>query len=88
MVEPRSLATVVGRTMPIGFRLGEMERKVLNAMGSRTPLTAAQVSEISEDPDGLAFIQRLITKLATHGLDLIGRGPPAADGSDTFILRS
>ncbi len=66
-----SLATVVGRTMPVGFQLHERERAVLDALSRERQLTAARVSELSGAGDGHDYMQRLMVKLGSHGLDLV-----------------
>ncbi len=80
------LASTVGHTMPLGFRLSREERAVLNALGDTDKLTARKVAEIAGVPDGVAWMEGLMSKLAEHGLDLV---VPADDvaGEPTYCLR-
>jgi hypothetical protein len=81
----KKLAKMVGRTMPVGFQLSRDERDVLNALGE-APLTARQVAQIAGVPDGVAWMERLMSKLADHGLDLVVPGDDAG-GEPTYVLR-
>lgn len=82
----KTLSRVVGRTMPVGFQLTTAERDVLNALGDAPCLTASRVAEIAGVSDGLVWMERLMSKLAEHGLDLIAPGDDAA-GEPTYVLR-
>jgi hypothetical protein len=70
-LRPSSLATVVGKTMPIGFRISGPERVVLDALSRGGTLTGEQVALMASAPDGHAFMAELIAKLAGHGIDLV-----------------
>jgi hypothetical protein len=80
------LASTVGHTMPLGFRLDREERAVLNALGENDRLTARKVAEIAGVPDGVAWMEGLMSKLAEHGLDLVVPGDDVA-GEPTYCLR-
>jgi hypothetical protein len=79
------LASIVHRTMPLGFRLTAAEREVLNALGLRGELSAAEVAGLAGTGDGQVWMEALMAKLADHGLDLVvaGEGP----GGAVFLLR-
>jgi len=80
------LGRIVGRTMPIGFNLSEPERKVLNQLGKVGRMSAREVGRVADAPDGVAWMEALMIKLANHGLDII---EPAddIDGDPTYTLR-
>jgi hypothetical protein len=83
---PRSLASLVGHTMPLGFRLSDAERDVLNALGKTDALRASQVAELVRVNNPVEWMEELMTKLSEHGLDLIVPGADAA-GEPTYVLR-
>jgi len=80
------LASTVGHTMPLGFRLTREERAVLNALGETDNLTARKVAEIAGVPDGVAWMEQLMSKLSEHGLDLVVPGDDLA-GEPTYCIR-
>jgi hypothetical protein len=81
-----SLARLVGHTMPIGFRLDDAERIVLDALGGKSHLTASEVAALAGVHDGNAWMLALMKKFAALGLDLIAHGPPSG-GEPTYLLR-
>ncbi|RMH39529.1 MAG: hypothetical protein D6689_16315 [Deltaproteobacteria bacterium] len=81
-----ALAQLVGRTMPLGFRLSAAERDVLDALGRAGRLSAAEVADIAACADGAAWMSALIAKLSAHGLDLVVPAD-AAGGEPTYVLR-
>jgi hypothetical protein len=72
--------------MPLGFRLSDTERDVLNALGKSDALTASQVARIAKVASGIEWMEELMNKLADHGLDLIAPGEDAS-GEPTYVLR-
>ncbi len=72
--------------MPLGFRLTELERNVLNALGKSEALTASQVGRLAQVEDAIGWMERFLSKLAEYGLDLIMPGQDR-DGEPTYILR-
>jgi hypothetical protein len=82
----KSLANLVGRTMPLGFRLSQTERDVLNALGRRPELTASEVAQIAGVANGITWMETLIGKLAEHGLDLVHCGEDQ-NNQPTYTLR-
>lgn len=82
----RRLDSLITHTMPMGFRLTDRERDVLNALGDVPFLTARKVSEIAGADDGVAWMEALMAKLADHGLDLIAPGDDDG-GEPTYLLR-
>ncbi len=87
--QPRTkarLGAAAGYTVPLGFRLSDAERNVLNALGESSPLTARHVAEIAGAADGVEWMEALMAKLADHGIDLIEPGDDIA-GEPTYLLR-
>ncbi|HUH00710.1 MAG TPA: hypothetical protein VML75_01870 [Kofleriaceae bacterium] len=82
----KKLAKIVGRTMPVGFQLVQSERDVLNALGDHPFLTARQIRDMISDSDPIQWMDRLMSKLASHGLDLIMPGDDIG-GEPTYVLR-
>jgi hypothetical protein len=80
------LARLVGHTMPLGFRLDDAERAVLNELGKRPHLTAGEVGALAGVADGVAWMEHLMLKLGEHGLDLVAPGP-AVGAEPTYVLR-
>ncbi len=81
-----NLANLVGVTMPLGFRLSDPERDVLNALGKGGPLTASKIMEIAKVQNVIEWMDELMTKLSSQGLDLIVPGDDV-DGEPTYLLR-
>lgn len=65
-----SLATTVGKTMPVGFNLADSERVVLDAL-SRGELSGGDVARLTGAENGHQYMGKLLDKLAGHGLDLV-----------------
>lgn len=82
----QSLATIVGRTMPLGFRLDNTERTVIDRLAELGALDAHQVAEIAGVPDGESWMHGLMARLSEHGLDIVSPGG-AVGGVPTFVLR-
>lgn len=80
------LARLVGRTMPLGFRIDQAERAVLNALGQRDLLSASEVAALVGTDDGLSWMEAFMLRLAEHGLDLIVPYDDE-DGESTYALR-
>ena len=80
------LSSVVDHTMPLGFRLSDEERNVLNALGEADSLTAHQIGEMVGVADSVAWMETLIVKLTERGLDLIMPGNDLR-GEPTYRLR-
>jgi hypothetical protein len=83
---PERLAKVVGHTLPVGFHLTPPEREVLNMLGEVDSLTASRVAEIVGVPNGIGWMDKLMSKLADHGLDLIAPGDDDS-GEPSYVLR-
>jgi hypothetical protein len=82
-----NLARLVGRTMPLGFRLDDGERAVLDALGRTSQLGASQIAALVGVADGVEWMERLLKKLGEHGLDLVVARPFAAPGEPLYALR-
>lgn len=84
-------ANLVGKTMPVGFRLSAAERTVLDTLASAGALSARQIAELAGVPDGAAWMSQLVAKLRSVGLDLVAESPPSSPGSDngqpTYTIR-
>ena len=81
-----NFASTVGHTMPLGFRLSGAERDVLNALGKKDALRASEVAAIAGVPNGIEWMEQLMSKLSEHGIDLIMPGDDA-QGEPTYVLR-
>jgi hypothetical protein len=79
-------ASVVGRTMPVGFQLTDAERVVLDTLGDSERLTAPQIAEIAGVADGAAWMAQLMAKLTSFGLDIVAPGDEV-DGAPSYLLR-
>lgn len=84
--DPRTLASMVGHTMPLGFRLSDNERELLNALGKCGALKASEIAASIGVDNGIEWMDALIAKLSEHGLDLIEHGEEI-DGEPTYTLR-
>lgn len=83
------LSKLVARTMPLGLQLSSVERDVLNALGEAPFLTASQVAQmagVAGVDDALTWMDQLMSKLASHGIDLIAPGNDQ-NGEPTYVLR-
>ena len=81
-----TIATLVGKTMPLGLQLSDSEREVLNALGRAASLTAREIAAIAKTGDALAWMEAFTRKLAGIGLDVVAPGDDV-DGEPTWILR-
>jgi hypothetical protein len=80
------LARLVDRTVPADFTITPHERDVINALGEREQLTARQIGQMIGVADPVTWMERLVLKLASYGLDLVAPGAPAG-GEPTYVLR-
>ncbi len=80
-----TFASLVGRTMPLGLQLTQLERDVLDALG-RAPLTADEIGRIVGAADPVPWMEHLMRKLAQMGLDMVAIGV-ARTGEPTYLLR-
>jgi len=80
-----TFASLVGRTMPLGLQLTQLERDVLDALG-RAPLTADEIGRIVGAADPVPWMEHLMHKLAQMGLDMVATGV-ARTGEPTYLLR-
>lgn len=83
---PPTVATLVGRTMPLGLQLADAEREVLNALGRAPSLTAREIAAIAKVDDALAWMEQFLRKLAAIGLDVVTPGEDRS-GEPTYVLR-
>jgi hypothetical protein len=81
-----TFAQTASKTMPLGLNLDEDERAVLNALGQRDLLTAAEIGElIAAETDPMEWMSALMDKLGGCGLELVVPGEDK-DGEPTYIL--
>jgi hypothetical protein len=80
-----TFASLVGRTMPLGLQLTQIERDVLDALG-RAPLTADEIGRLVGEADPVPWMERLMHKLGQLGLDMVATGV-ARTGELTYLLR-
>ena len=81
-----NLASLVGRTMPVGFNLSKVEREVLEKVGQARRISAPEVASITGVANGIEWMEQFMAKLAGYGLDLIVLSGKV-DGNATFSLR-
>lgn len=79
-------AHMVKQTMPPGFSLEPAERTVLDAMGKKDVVTAAEIAALVGVSEPVQWMQRLIDKLGACGVDLVSPGEPRG-GEPTYRLR-
>jgi len=80
------LARLVDRTVPADFAITPHERDVINALGEAEQLSARQIAQMIGVADPVTWMERLVSKLTSYGLDLVGPGAPAG-GEPTYVLR-
>ena len=81
------LARLIDRTVPAEFAITPHERDVLNALGEAEQLSARQIGQMLGVADPVTWMERLVEKLASYGLDLVGPGTPSSSGEPTYVLR-
>lgn len=80
------LGRLVDRTVPSDFQISPVERDVLNALAEREQLSARAIRELVGVVDAVAWMEVLMAKLESYGIDLIAPGNPA--GSEpTYVVR-
>ena len=80
------LGRLADRTVPADFQISSVERDVLNVLAERERVTARAVRELVAVVDAVAWMEALMAKLESYGLDLIAPAEP--DGSEpTYRLR-
>src|SRR5690606_29922064 len=82
-----SFAHLVGRTMPLGVSLEPGERAVLDALGRGHHLHAGEIAALTGVADGAAWMDAFASKLASHGLDLVGAGTACAERPTCALRR-
>jgi hypothetical protein len=80
------LAAVVGRTMPLGFRLDAGEWAVLDLIGRQKMLPLQQIAAVARVEDPAAWMDALVAKLTQCGLDMVARTVDQR-GELTYTLR-
>lgn len=80
------LGRLAERTVPADFQISSVERDVLNVLAERERLSARAVRELVGVIDAVAWMEALMAKLESYGIDLIAPGD--ADGSEpTYRVR-
>lgn len=83
----RRLGRLAEATVPPDFQITSDEREVLNLLAERDRLTARAVRELVGVVDAVAWMEALMAKLESYGLDLVA--PGEAHGSEpTYQLRA
>lgn len=80
------LGRLVDRVVPSDFQISKGERAALNALGSHDVMTARALGQLVEVGDAVAFMEQLIHKLESYGLDLVEPGDPRGN-EPTYRLR-
>jgi hypothetical protein len=80
------LGRLAERTVPADFQISSVERDLLNVLADRERLSARMVRELVGVIDAVAWMEALMAKLESYGLDLVAPGDP--DGSEpTYRVR-
>ena len=80
------LGRLAERTVPADFQISSIERDLLNVLAERERLSARMVRELVGVIDAVAWMESLMAKLESYGLDLVAPGDP--DGSEpTYRVR-
>lgn len=80
------LGRIGDRRVPADFEITRQERDVLNHLADVEHLTARAIGELVGAADPVAWMEALIRKLASHGLDIVAPGP-ALGGEPTYKLQ-
>ena len=72
--------------MPADFQVTHAERSVLNAIGEQTQLTARAIGQMVGVTDPVGWMEQLISKLESFGIELIEPGD-ARGGEPTYVMR-
>jgi hypothetical protein len=82
------LGRFVDRTVPGDFAIDPGERRVLNALGEATTLSAKAIGHMLDLADAVSFMEALVAKLEACGLgDLVEPAEPQG-GEPTYRLRA
>jgi hypothetical protein len=81
------LGRLVDRTVPSDFQISSIEREVLNVLAERERLSARTIREMVGVIDAVAWMESLMAKLESYGIDLIAPGD-AAGSEPTYVLRT
>ncbi|MBP6630294.1 MAG: hypothetical protein KBG28_08425 [Kofleriaceae bacterium] len=80
------LGRLVGQVVPADFQVTHAERSVLNAIGEQTQLTARAIGQMVGVTDPVGWMEQLISKLESFGIELIEPGD-ARGGEPTYVMR-
>jgi hypothetical protein len=80
------LGRIGDRTVPSDFEITKDERAVLNMLAEVDHLTARAIGQMVGALDPVAWMEALVVKLTTHGLDIVAPGP-ALGGEPTYRLQ-
>ncbi len=82
-----SLGRLADRVVPTDFQLDAAERRVLNALGEASELSAHAIGGLITVADPVSFMEDLQRKLETYGLgDLVEPGD-AVDGDPSYRMK-
>lgn len=79
------LGRLVDRVVPQDFQIDSGERRILNALGE-AELSARAIGQMLDIADAVTFMEELIRKLESYGLDLVEPGAPHG-GEPSYRLR-
>lgn len=80
-----TFAATASKTMPIGLRLDDSERLILNELGKHPFLTASTIGTLLSETEPMEWMARFMDKLAEFGLDLVAPGADQ-EGEPTYLL--
>lgn len=80
------LGRLINKTVPQDFHIDASERRVLNALGTENALSAKAIGNMLDVADAVSFMEDLVHKLESYGLDLVEPADPHG-GEPTYRLR-
>jgi len=80
------LAQIVGRTLPVGFQLSELEQSVLSMLGMGESLSESQLATHLRGAEPSPWMADLQVRLKEHGLDIF-EVFPGPDGLPRYRLK-
>lgn len=80
-----TFASITSKTMPLGLKLEDPERRVLNALGTEKCICAADIGRLILVEDPVSWMNLFMDKLSELGLEIVAPGEDL-DGEPTYIL--
>ena len=80
------LGRLIDRVVPADFHVDAGERRVLNALGNAEVMSARAIGNLLDLTDAVSFMEELVKKLESYGIDLVEPGDPHGN-EPTYRLR-